>query len=73
MTVKMNLWEEENHPYYFATFADDPEYGEHHRFYPNVELSDDEAADLRRVRAEHAAWQEKLAEMFTVWHEGRKP
>jgi DNA-binding PadR family transcriptional regulator len=72
VTVKVNVWEDENHPYYFATFAEDWE-GEGRRFYPNTELGDEEAADLRRVRAEHKAWQEKLGEMYMAWRQEQKP
>lgn len=63
MAVKLNINADENYPYYFVTFEDDPrgEYGD--KFYPTDELSDEEAADLKRVRAEHEAWQEKLGEM----------
>lgn len=71
MTVNLNVWEDENHPYYFATFAEDWE-SKGQRFYPNTELSDEEAADLRRVLAEHKAWQEKLAAMYEAWREAQK-
>lgn len=70
--VKVNVWEEEYAPYYFATFAEDWE-AEGQRFYPNAELSAGEAADLRRVIAEHKAWQERLAAMYEGFREGQKP
>jgi hypothetical protein len=70
MGVKLNVNEDEEFPYYFATFADDPR-DDDDEFLPNAELSDEEAADLRRVRAEHAEWQRKLAELHGAWHQKR--
>lgn len=62
MAVQVNVNEDEKYPFYFVTFADDPR-DKDDKFYPTDELSDEEAADLRRVRAEHAEWQRKLGEM----------
>jgi hypothetical protein len=62
MAVQVNVNEDEKYPYYFVTFADDPR-DEDYEFYPTDELSDEEAADLKRVRDEHREWQHKLGEM----------
>ena len=70
MAVKVNLNEDEEFPYYFVTFADDPR-DDDDEFYPNAELSDEEAADLRRVRAEHAEWQRKLGALHSAWRNER--
>jgi hypothetical protein len=69
--VKLNVSEDENFPYYSATFADDPRPAGP-GFYPNVELTEAEAADLRRVRAEHEAWQRKLGELHQAWQRGNR-
>lgn len=71
MSVRANVYEDENYPYYFATFADDPRHAGP-GFYPNVELTEEEAADLRRVRAEHAEWQRRLSEMHDAWQKRQR-
>lgn len=69
MSVEVQVHEDERYPYCFVKFRDDEEDGEFGTsfnpigFSPNVELSDDDAADLRRVRAEHEAWQRKLRKL----------
>lgn len=67
MTVQVNVSEDEKYPFYPVMFREDlREWEDDDDFEPNAELTDDEVADLRRVQAEHAAWQEKLAKIHEV-------
>ena len=71
MSVSVNVYEDENFPYYFATFADDPDPAGG-GFFPNIELTEEEAAEWRRVRAEHESWQRKLEERFLAWQRSQR-
>ena len=62
-TVPVSISEDEAFPVYFVRFPDDPVTAATGPFMPNAELSDADAADLRRVRAEYAAWQARLREI----------
>lgn len=64
--MKIQVSEDECFPYYFVDFPDD-ERDEYEPFRPNVELSEAEAIDLRRVKAEHAAWQARLKDRLDHW------
>lgn len=52
----------ERYPFMWVRFANEVNEADEwwHPFTPNVELTDAEAADLRRVRDEFEAWQERL-------------
>jgi hypothetical protein len=68
VSVRVNVNEDERYPFMFVTFEDErDEQGKYPwdsaRFYPTLALTDEEAADLRRVRDEFETWQEKLREM----------
>jgi hypothetical protein len=69
MTVKVHVSEDEEFPVYSVRFREDlEEWEDEDDFEPNAELTDDEVADFRRVQAEHAVWQEKLAKIHgAIW------
>lgn len=65
----------ERYPFVFVGFEDErDEHGVYlfsglSEFHPNITLTDEEAADLRRVRDEFEAWQDKLMRMLGRWEQ----
>lgn len=68
MSVQAHVGEDEKFPFYSVRFREElEEWEDDDEFEPNAELSDEEAADFRRVKAEHEEWQRKLSEMHQAW------
>lgn len=62
MSVPVEVTEGERYPFMFVRFAADRLMSG--PFRPNLELTDEQAADLLRVRDEFEAWQDRLAAML---------